>query len=217
MRIVQSPPDPKIDLQGDQLIGDDTVAGAAIFLNKPYTYAICIFGADAADFSFQSRRAEEFVLPLQCQIIERGACLALNRFAMLFKSIQDLSLVKINSILGSAIKGHSSLMDVNAARADIEYGGRAVRHEKQGRTGLCECSDPVKTFLLEKYVSHCQCLVHDQNVRPNAGGHAEGEPHLHAAGIDSQRGVDVFADFSKGFDLRHQCTLFVDRQPHQLS
>ena len=48
------------------------------------------------------------------------------------------------------------------------------------------------------------------------GGDAEGEAHLHAAGVDAHRLVDVVADFGKGFDFGHQAGNFFDAVAEEL-
>ena len=77
-----------------------------------------------------------------------------------------------------------------------------MRDDQQSRSLFAELSDPVEALVLEIGIAHGQRLIDDQHVGPHRGGDAEGDAHLHAAGIGAHRLVEVVADLGECLDLR---------------
>ena len=97
------------------------------------------------------------------------------------------------------------------ARSQIDLDRAACRATTISSVVPClrNCADAVEALVLEIGVAHRQRLVDDQHVRATGGGDAEGQAHLHAAGIHAHRLVDVVADLGERFDLGHQRVDFV--------
>ena len=58
-----------------------------------------------------------------------------------------------------------------------------------------------QAFLLKASVSHCQYLVHQQNLRLQVRGHGESQPHAHAAGVALHRRIDELLHAGEVHDL----------------
>ena len=82
---------------------------------------------------------------------------------------------------------------------------------------FAELADAVEALVLEVGIAHRERLVNDQHIRPMRGSDAEGQAHLHAAGVNAHRLVDVVADFGEGFDLGHQAGNFFDAVAEELA
>ena len=78
----------------------------------------------------------------------------------------------------------------------------AMGHQQQGGALSLEVGDALVALGGEVGVPHRQGLVDDEDVRPHGGRHAEGEAHLHAAGVGADRAVEVIANRGEGGDSR---------------
>ena len=76
-----------------------------------------------------------------------------------------------------------------------------VADQKHGAAALRDFADLAETFLLKCRVANCEHLVYDEHFRVQMRRHGKCEPHLHAARIVFDRGVDEALDFGKGDDL----------------
>ena len=93
----------------------------------------------------------------------------------------------------------------------------AVGNDQQCGARLAKLSNAVSTFVLKVGIAHGKGFVDDQNIGAARRGDTEGQAHLHTAGVDPDRLIDVVADFREGFDFRHKLMQFIDMEPQQLS
>ena len=115
-----------------------------------------------------------------------------------------------------AFHGQFAGIEQDGAVADGLDGALVVGDDEQRGALLAELADAVEALVLEIGVAHRERFVDDQYIRAVRGGDAEGQAHLHAAGVHAHRLVDIVADFGKGFDFRHQAGDFFDAVAEQL-
>ena len=77
-------------------------------------------------------------------------------------------------------------------------------------------SNAVKAFMLKIDIANRQNFIYDQQIRPSCRSYAKGEAHLHSAGVNTYRLIDVLAYFGKGFDVGHESSDFIYVQAKQL-
>ena len=92
-----------------------------------------------------------------------------------------------------------------------------MRHEQQGGPRFLELADAFEAFVLEVGIANRQGLIDDEDVGTQRRGDAEGQTHLHAAGVHADGLIDVVADFGKGFNLGHEAVHVLRRISQQLA
>jgi hypothetical protein len=77
-----------------------------------------------------------------------------------------------------------------------------VAHEEHGPTVASgDVLHPSEALSLELRVADGKHLVHDQHLGLEVGGHGEGQPHLHPAGVPLDGRVEESSDVGEGHDL----------------
>ncbi len=76
-----------------------------------------------------------------------------------------------------------------------------MRDEKNGCPLALKLFEPSKALPLKFFITDCQRLVHDQNIRVYHGLDGEGQAHDHAAGIHLYRLLDEFTNVSKPVNI----------------
>ena len=72
-----------------------------------------------------------------------------------------------------------------------------MRDNDDGFPGLDKCVDLLQTAFSERRVSHRHGFVDDQNIRVDAHGHRETQPHIHAGRVLLHRRIDEFFEPGK--------------------
>jgi hypothetical protein len=90
-----------------------------------------------------------------------------------------------------------------------------VRDEEDGGAALLNLLDAAQAAVLEDRVADRQRLVYDEDVRLDARGHGEGEPHVHPRRVGLDRLADEVADLREALDGGEHLVRLAARQTHQ--
>ena len=88
-----------------------------------------------------------------------------------------------------------------AAVAELAHGAHVVGDEDDRGAALLERVEVVEALALEGRVADGQDLVDEQDVGPGAGGHREGDAHLHARRVVLELLVHVVLELGEGDDV----------------
>ena len=89
----------------------------------------------------------------------------------------------------------------DATGAEVLHRRHVVADEEDRPALLGHVLDLAQALLLEPDVADGQHLVDDQDLGLEVGGHREGQPHVHPAGIVLDRGIEEPLDLGEGDDL----------------
>ncbi len=93
---------------------------------------------------------------------------------------------------GGSIGSYPTLLEQDGPIAEAGHRRHVVGDEEDGSALSSDPLHGVEAFALEIRIADGENLVDDQDLRLEVGGDGEGEPHLHAARIALDRGVDEF-------------------------
>ena len=124
--------------------------------------------------------------------------------------------VQVKHLVGRVVGHNAAAVQQHRAVAQAFDGARVMRHKHQRGALRPKLPNARVALVLKIHIAHRQCFVHDQHVRPQRGGHAERQAHLHAAGIGAHRLIDVMANFGKRLNVWHGRGNFVVCQAQQL-
>jgi len=131
-------------------------------------------------------------------------------------ALRQHGIVIVHHRLRPSFNGQLASIKQDGTITDRLDGARVMRDQQQGGALLAEFTDAVEALVLEVGIPHRQRFIDNQHIRAVRGSHAEGQPHLHAAGVHPHRLVDVVADLGKGFDLGHEAADVLDTVTEQL-
>lgn len=120
---------------------------------------------------------------------------------LLILMVREHCVVEVHNLIRLALHGDTATIEQDGARTDA-LNGLLVMTDQQQRGALTrELSNAVETLVLEVCITHRQRFVDDQYLRAPCGSDAECQAHLHAAGVDPYRLLEVIANFGKPMDL----------------
>src|SRR5690554_3544722 len=183
------------DLQSDPCSGFYHLYGAALVIQQDYI----------GDTGFAGTRDGAYLV-IGHSLLDDDTVLTLGEHGA----------VEIHYLLWRPSECHTAAGQQDGAVADALDRLAIVGDNQQGGPRLAELPDAVEALVLKVGVSHGKSLVDNQDIRAAGCGDAEGQAHLHAAGVGAHRLVDVLTDLREGDDVRHQRCEFVDRHAEQL-
>src|SRR5690554_4929949 len=171
------------DLQSDPCSGFYHLYGAALVIQQDYI----------GDTGFAGTRDGAYLV-IGHSLLDDDTVLTLGEHGA----------VEIHYLLWRPSECHTAAGQQDGAVADALDRLAIVGDNQQGGPRLAELPDAVEALVLKVGVSHGKSLVDNQDIRAAGCGDAEGQAHLHAAGVGAHRLVDVLSDLRKGDDVRHQ-------------
>ena len=122
--------------------------------------------------------------------------------------------IQIHHLLRRALIHFHSLIQQDYSVTISGNTSQIVADEQDGSSLLLEFVKFPVAFCLKKYVSHRQCLIHDQNFRINVDGHCKCQTHKHTAGIGFHRLVYKIPDVCKLQNAVQLCIDFLPGKSH---
>ena len=94
-----------------------------------------------------------------------------------------------------------ALIQQQRSVAQVDYRAAAMGDEEDRAATMLNRANPRKTLALEGLVADREGFVNDEDVRLDADGYREGQPHVHAAAVGFHRPLDKLAELGKGDDV----------------
>ena len=77
----------------------------------------------------------------------------------------ELSADDLHSLIDSSIETQVTLLQYHTAFADFRYQVQVVAHYNEGLTVKAQFFDLLDAFLLERFITDRQNLIHQENIR----------------------------------------------------
>src|ERR1035437_714134 len=109
------------------------------------------------------------------------------------------------------------MIEPNSLVAQILDQAQGVGNQHDGGPALAQLEHVVEALALELLITHRDNLIDDKDLRIYGDSDREPQPHVHAAGVDLDGGVDELADVCKVDDLLHRLLDLPPAQPQNRS